>query len=537
MPDALDRTFSVLTSTSNTHAVDVLIHALNVTDSAIQTRATAALMKRSSTRGHTELIRQLDSLSPDSRQELEKQSARIAEAAKQALLNGDADLRRNGLELVRTAESYKQIPTLLQMLESVHDDLRDEIVQSLHDLINRLYEHSRPDGGESSTEKYLRNAPQVRHHVLTELDRAVSHFERLVYPEDVVESILILGDPDNFAVRKVLLQSRPDCLDVAGDLLVTSRHPGVMQLILDFMSQNYPPDKILEAVERRDDAEFIAHLLRWFPQQLSPIQQKNFRQVESVVWLDVRSASLEIIPGPLQDRLVSFVRATGLPDDRKTEVQKWLVQHGSPEGRLAAAQVLTSLDKQETCGILVGSLHSDDEGVQAWATSQLRKQGVPDAFGLLIERLDSTSAIVRETAQGELESFNLDLMMDLYEQLDPVVCRRAGRLVEKIDPDCLSRLTRHLRDPVRSRRLRAARATLALGLQTKVFPALAAMLADEDAMVRRTAAEVLGHVVTAESFEALLAMRSDPSPRVREAADAAIELLKQQGLRTAVANP
>jgi len=444
MPKALDRTFSVLTSTSNTHAVDVLIHALDAIEEAVQSRATAALLKRNSTRGQTEVIRRLESLGPQSRIEIEKLTARLAAAIKQSLLHGDTELRRNGPEIVRAGEDYDQIPTLLQMLETDDNDLCDETAQTLHDLTDRLYEHSRSNGGASSNGKYLRNAPQVRHRVLTELDRAVSRFDQLVHPDDVVEAILVLGDPTNFAVQKVLLQSGPDCRDVAGDLLATSLHPGVMQLILDFMSQNYPPAKVLEAVEQRDDAEFMTHLLRWFPQQLSATQQKNFRQAESIVWLDPRTMSLETLPGNLQGRLAGFVRATGLPDDWKTEIQEWLVRHGSPEGRLAAAQVLSTLDDQEVHGILLGSLESDDEDVQAWATGQLRKQKIPEALTMLVERLDSTSAIVRETARGELDSFNLDLMLNMYEHLDPVVCRQAGRLVEKIDPDCISKLTRHL---------------------------------------------------------------------------------------------
>jgi len=533
MANALDRTFSVLTSTSNTHAVDVLIRALDSTDEALQSRATAALLKRNSTRGQTEVIRRLESLGPRSRIEIEKQSARLAAALKQSLLHGDTELRRNGLEIIRATENYDQIPTLLQMLESDDNALCDEVAGTLHDLTDRLYEHGRSSAGTTSSGKYLRNASQVRHRVLTELDRAVSHFDRLVHADDIVQAILILGDPQNFAVQKVLMQSGPDCREAAGDLLVTSRHPGVMQLILDFMSLNYPPAKVLETVEEREDAEFVAHLLRWFPQQLSATQQKNFRQVQSISWLDPRTMSLGTLPGNLHARLADFVRATGLPDERKTEVQEWLVRHGSPDGRLAATQVLGTLGKQEVCGIVLGSLESDDEDVQAWATGQLREQQIPDALAMLVERLDSTSAVVRQTAREELDGFNLDLMLNLYERLDPVVCRHAGRLIEKIDPDCISKLSRQLRDPIRSRRLRAARATLAMGLQAQVFPALAAMLTENDTTIRRTAAEILGHVATAESYEVLLSVQDDPSPRVREAAKASIQQLKQPGRRVA----
>jgi HEAT repeat protein len=195
--------------------------------------------------------------------------------------------------------------------------------------------------------------------------------------------------------------------------------------------------------------------------------------------------------------------------------------------------VLESAEPACVRGILFDSLDSEEEDVQAWATSQLRAQGVPEALKLLIERLDSPLAAVREAARGELNSFNLDLLLSIFDHLDPKVCAQAGRLVQKIDPDCHQKLVAELNNPIRRRRIRAARAARQLGLAHEVQSSLLMMLSDADTQVRRTAAEVLADLPNAEVVAGLSALLNDQSPRVREAAEQSLEAIHKHGLEPA----
>jgi len=300
--------------------------------------------------------------------------------------------------------------------------------------------------------------------------------------------------------------------------------------LMEFMKHNYPIPKALDAFEQRADPEFICYVLREFPSRLSENEQKNFKQLTSVDWITHQLVPLAAVPPSLHEALVWFIQATGLNHEEKVTVQKWILLHGSVQGRTAAAQVLESAEPSCVRGILFDSLESEDEDVQAWATSQLRTQGVPEALQLLIERLDSPLAAVREAARGELHSFNLDLLLRIFDHLDARVCRRAGALLQKIDPDCHRKLLAELNNPVKRRRIRAARAASHLGLAHEVKSCLLIMLLDVDSQVRRTAAEVLADVPIADVVAALTASLNDPSPRVREAAEQSLDEIHKRGL-------
>jgi hypothetical protein len=108
---------------------------------------------------------------------------------------------------------------------------------------------------------------------------------------------------------------------------------------------------------------------------------------------------------------------------------------------------------------------------------------------------------------------------------------RAGALVQKIDPDCHQKLVAELNNPVRRRRIRAARAAQKLGLAHEVEWCLLVMLSDADSQVRRTAAEVLADIPTVEVVAALTGLMNDSSPRVRDAAEQSLDEIQKRGLQ------
>ena len=528
MNAALAKTFEILTKTANLNAVDALVPGLESAHEQIQSLAVAALVNRDSTRGQVEVIRRLRSLAPPARADAEKSVSRMENALRSCLIHGDKDLSSNALELVRSTESYKHVPELLQLLKREESEHYDLAVQTLRGLVDSLYEHAQFSGG--SRGRGHSNVVQAKQLVLSHFVKAGTEASLSpVLRKQLIESILILGTADNFAVKTILFQSRPECRDLAGSLLLSSTHCGVMQLILDFMSQDRPNVKALRAIQDRDDPEFICHLLRWFPRKLKRVQAKNFKQIERLKWLDFADPALTAVPPGLQEPLVAFINATGLSDEKKMAIQEWIVRHGDPEGRLAASSVLQSLDKVAVQKIVFDGLEDEDPEVQAWATSQLRSQHFPETFSLLIEQLDSRLDVVRDTARDELASFNLACLLKMFDELPPKVCRRAGDLIQKIEPDCIEKLDRELANPICRRRIRAARAALAMGLHEQVFNSLAALLNDDDTLVRRTAADVLGHVAMPESVEVLRRVAADDdSDRVRKTAEESLEQLREE---------
>src|SRR5262249_43793530 len=149
------------------------------------------------------------------------------------------------------------------------------------------------DGEEGGA--FLREGDRVRHQILAMLEAAGYR-----YPthrcRQVIEGLLILSDPENMHLKKFMRDATDEVRGVAAELLCTSRHPGVMGLVVDSMTQNYPFPAAVAAIEKRTDPEFIHYLLRHWPRKLTAFQQKNFREIRAVAWLDPAEPHLEVVP-------------------------------------------------------------------------------------------------------------------------------------------------------------------------------------------------------------------------------------------------
>ncbi len=542
MSNPLLKTLEVLTTSGNPLTVDVLIAGLHVPDDTIRIASLGALLKRHSTRGNIEIIKNLHHLTSEMRSAVERSMSALGQALRQGLMHGDPELRRNALEMVVWFEDFSQFPTLLNLLEDENNTDRGATIDAVQQLIDRLYEHltpgrHKPHHDESAqSHAQLRDAERVRRHVLTSLESACRRYEAHHCPV-VVEGTLALAGPDPAFLKKLLHETSAECGRAVDELIHTSTHPGVLSLIVDMMGLNYPHSLVLAAFEERDDVEFICHLLRNWPRTLSAFQQKNFKSLKNLPWLQPARLKLELIPPALQPRLVEFVQAGGLPQEHRLAVLEWLVKHGTVEGRLAATDVLVGLEGHQVQDVIIDGLKSAEPDIQAWATSQLRAQGVPGAFEMLIQRLDSPLPEVREVARTELGAFDVQRVLEMYEHLDTKTCAAVGRLLQKIDPHALDKLQQEMSQSIRRKRIRAARAALALGVHERALDGLLIMVQDSDALVRRTAVEVLAHLSSPVALETLTECLNDPSIRVREAATRSLRSIHERLREPAVHEP
>ena len=537
-PEPLRKTFDVLACSTAPQAVDVLVYALDLKDALVRSLALETLLKRHTPRGHVEAIRRLDALSPDLRRKLQDACLDLGSAIKHALNYGDPALRRNTLALLRDAEGFEYLPLVIEGLQDVEGETYPDTLATVQHLVERLY--CLLDGQEASSiaDDHTRRAEleKIRNQVLEHLQAACERAPTHPDLARLIEALLILGAKNHEAVKFILWHSEPACRRLAGDVLLTSRHPGVMQLVLDFMGQNYPHPKVFEALSHRDDPEFIRHLLAWFPRQLTRVQASNFRQLDHIRWLeDAHRVPLEQIPGELHGALVALIRATGLPPDTRLRLLEWILRYGSAGGREAASDVLLQLSEETAQDIILAALAHPDPEVQAWATRQLRRLGVANSLEVLVELLDSPVQAVREAARRELDDFDLHRILELFEQWDSESCRRAGQLILKIDPHAIDRLRQELAHSVQWRRIRAAHAAQALELHSHVIDDLIDMLGDPAALVRRTAVDVLASVRSEKVVRALKNLVNDPSPRVREAVARAMRHLAEMQTQPAPA--
>ncbi len=520
MAEPFAQTFQTLTTTANPFAGELLIAALDVPLVSIQTEAVRSLLTRSGVREQMEAVRRYPQFAPPVQRQLEQSATALFPAIRQCLLLGRGDYDLPALELARAGETFGLIETLLDVLRSERTGLYEEAVNTLRHLVNRLYEHLY--GHKDAGKPPLKNASQIQHLVTLALDQSLSQFQDLAHAEVVVESLFALSRPGDAIPQKLLAQGTLECRSLAKELLQTSRHPGVMRFVLDSISKPYPPPRVVDALQYREDPEFILAMLRWVPKRWTNTQERNLKQLEKLAWLEKGTEALEMIPEDLQVALVTLTSATGLSRETKQELRQWVVRHGSSEARSAALAVLEELNSETVQEIVLGSLESEDPNVQAWATGQLRSHKVPDALQKLIDQLDNPEACVQAVARQELQGFDLECLLSRFESMSPAALANASKLLQKIDPDCLMRLMYEFHHPIRRRRIRAIRGALAFGWHALVLPALMQLLKDEDALIRRTTIEVLGQIPGPEILAALVSMQNDPHPRVRDAAEEAL---------------
>jgi len=237
-----------------------------------------------------------------------------------------------------------------------------------------------------------------------------------------------------------------------------------------------------------------------------------------VAWLtDADLSLLQRVPPVLHGKLAALVRALGLPNHTRLRLLELILRYGAVPGRQACADALGQLDADTSRDIILGALSQGTPDVVAWAVQNLRRLDVSNALETLVELLDHSSPVVRDAARHELRDFDLHRVLELIDQWDRQTCRRAGRLLQKVDPYVVDKLRRELRSPVQWRRLRAARAAAAMDFHRHLVDELIQMLDDPSVAVRRTAVDVLASVPGEKVTAALANLKKDPNRRIREA--------------------
>ncbi len=532
MVSSITNTFRLLAQSRNSHAVNALILALDVDSHTTRELAVSALITQQSARGLVEVIRRYATHTPGIRKLLESHSEALDSAIKQCLLHGNRELQYCGLEFVRATSDFRQIPVLISLLENKRliNHQPDLTVQILRSMIGKLYEYFLNHAVDSvNPRSTLKDAQDIRRDILNALLTAVDHLWEFDRPEELVECLLILGNVSDTAIRKVMWHSNDDTRQLVEQILSESKHSGVMQLICDFTDVSYPNPNALLAIAERDDPEFITHLLRWLPERSSEIQQANFKQIENIIWLRDDRQEFWKIPSSLQTSLIRLISLIDLDLVSKKQAQKWMLQNGNPDAKEAAIGILRDLDTAEVTEMVLETLDSEDPVQQAWATCQLRAQHVPDAINLLITKLDSPLMEVRQAAREELSSFDVNYVLDHFEEFNPQVCAAVGKLLQKLNPKCMLEFSRAMAHPLRKRRILAARCVQNLELHDQAIPALAALVEDSDDLVRRTSAEILATMPDPAAKQALVPLITDQNTRIREIAVKALRSKRSTG--------
>lgn len=506
-------TFRLLAETDTEAASRVLAAALASSEVKIQEAALVATLKRRDTTGQREILRRWDLLDDRWRGVVKQHRDRMTRVMRDSLLATDTSLCTSSCNAAVWLQLYEIIPTLLSVMVDPLNPHGDLIASTLLRLAEQLYNDLATPSGEESR----RNPQAMRQHVIASMEIPVQRFARHRRRE-VVEAFLMLVERDNVVLKQILQEAHHASFPVLVEMMTKSTWTGVIRLLLNFLDDPNAPTAALQVVGNRCDAAFLRYLLRKIGREASTVVKQNLKRVTSFAWMRTAADHISQWDDAGQHAAIRLVMASGVSRPQVFSVVEYILHHGKPGGRRAAAEALAEISGTEANNAALAALSDSDPNVQATIVLQLRRRGIPGILSRLVELLESPHSIVRQAARKSLSEFSFKRFLGAFDMLDDDVRRNTGLLVRKADPQTIPLLTAELRSKMRTRRLRGLAIVRTLDVVDALEPAVLQLLQDEDHMIRIEAVNALGASNSDDSRAALEEALNDRSPAVQDAA-------------------
>ncbi|MGE0607506.1 MAG: HEAT repeat domain-containing protein [Pirellulales bacterium] len=526
MTAGIDTTWDLLATTANEAVADVLIPALDSPWPAIRDNAFKILLERRNHAGQSALLRRLHRMDEAWREQLFEHREGLTRAVRDAALDPDPQTCANGCEALVWFHEYELMAALVNAVEAdgnPHVDLHAAAVLRLAEEL--LQELSLP------RDDCRRIDPQrSRAAALSCLEQSLLKFGQHGRKE-IVEAFLVLVSRENAAYKAILANPRHGSYLPLIDLLLHSDRPGVIRLVLSSLDDPHPTSAALSVLSRRQSPKFIRHLLKKIGQEPSAAAAANLKKIESLAWARPDAGIIQGLDDDEQHSLIRLVAASGQKRTDALETVEFILRHGLPAGRRAAAAALKQFSGGTVNRLSMDALDDEDPHVQAAAIKQIRPRGLPGVLGRLIELADSPHGVVRAAVRETMTEFRFGRYLAAFDALDDDVRRSTGVLVRKIDTQTISQLSAEFYSPVRTRRLRAIAVSLAIQAAPAVEMHLrAALLNDSDHFVRVEAAKALSYCDTPSAAAALQEALEDTSLLVRDVAKRGLDELASRGI-------
>ncbi len=523
----IEKTIKVLEKNHTSISQAVLVHALSVPDDEIASRAALSLLFSGSGLGKTEIIRNINRLSPEVIEEIAANVDLIHFSLHECLGHGTNELAIAALQTIKVAKLYEELPAVLQFMRRAKGDLVQQAGHIFESMIDSLYDQQQQ--ADSSGDASLRNSIEL---TLNAIAEEVQQFDRLKHPRLLLQSIFILSTPGQSIPRKLIRESHPQCLSVIWNIFSQERHPGILHFLTDSLKQKYVHARILMNLSERSDIEFQMHLINSVPEHPSVNQERNYKRLDSLCWIIADTYFWDTIPEELQGNLVRLVELIGISSHEKIEIYKNALQFGAVEARKIAAEFRNSIEQDLYEQYITEALNSPDPRIEAWAVTEIKQTKLADKSRLLIERLDSPHEIVQQQAREALDMFDLQHAIEHCESAPLSAGKKIAELLLKINPDAIREVSRELASPIRTRRLRAAKAVRTMGLQNQVQEGLIELLYDTDPIIRRTVVEILAEAPTPQIISSMMMLLDDSNPRVRTTVEKELLKIRNKELET-----
>ena len=368
----LAKTFQVLAKTPNEAAVAILVAALDSPDPVIQEGALWALLERRSPGGQREILKRLHRDAERWRPIIDQRQGSLTHALRDAVLGTDRQLCQNACQAIVWFKEYDLLPALIVAAEDRSHPNVEVAARTIVELAELL--SAAMSAPQSSTDR--RDPQMIRRRVGGILDASVSRYVKHTRRE-IITAFLLLSQRDNVVLKQILQDPHhPAYLPLIDDLL-HDPHTGILRLLLGFLDDPRAPSCAISVLIRRSDPKFIRNLLRKIGFRPSAAAAANLKRVDSIGWLGHDDRLIDELNDAEQHSLVQLILTSSMKRLEAFKTIDYLVRHGKPGGRVAAAEALAQFGGADANALALVALESGDPAMQASVVPQLRQRGIP----------------------------------------------------------------------------------------------------------------------------------------------------------------
>jgi hypothetical protein len=496
--------------------VALLLAAFKSRHVEIRLGAIRSLVMRRSADGHTEIIRRFASFTDVEKavlaEAIQHSTHHMKSALHDAVLAENAELCESSCHIILLAKVYDTLPTLVKAAENRSHRHSDQAAATLVQLARVLHEEIAGTSHERTCDPFF-----MRRHVLTSLERSLGLYY-VHHRLEIIDAFLHLVPADNATLARILGDPRHACYQPIVASLSTSVLPPILDLLCEMLQDAQAAGCMLQIVASRHDRKFLNHLLGHIGSPLSLRLAQNLKRLTSISWLERDRQVLPTLEGAAQAVAVEVASSSGLDCIQQFQLLAFMLQYAGPDGRRASCDALARFSEPRASQLVLTALEDADPAVKAAAIRQMRSRRFPGAMEKLVAYLDSPLPEVRDAARSSLSEFSFARYQASFESLDPSTRRSSGKLVRKVDPTAVRRLKEMLASPALSMKQRGLEMVIAMDLAEDVSGELAALLGEQDLVIRTEAVNTLGLCTGSAALAALRRAEYDPQRAVREAA-------------------
>ena len=405
-----------LEQSRSTNSMVALIHALKVKIPGIRNEAARAILRSGSSLGKIEIIRNVKSLSPEIVASLGNDESNLDLPIGHCLQHGDDEIALRALDTIEAGKIYRELPLVLNFLRKSTGLAAERAEQVLSSLIEGAYEMQRDLRGD----KLVVHSQQIEgiiQQLWTELNAAVPQ----VRVEILATMILILTDAEHPVARMLIREANEIVQKTVWELLKTSKHPGILRHLNSALSVKYIPSGIIDVITSRSDIEFQIAFLRATPEKPNIHQDRNYKLINGLVWLNPTPELWETVPEELHPAVIRTIKLISLNEFMKSAFAQSIFQEGSIAARKAAPEFKAYLSQDQFERLILHAVESENPEEEAWGLSVIQDTGVPEKHRYLVNKLDSPHDVVVEQARKSIGRFDVAGVIEFAESAKPAV--------------------------------------------------------------------------------------------------------------------